>query len=77
MIKILLFAQLQEEIGGESIEIDVERSTVKEVKYFFKQQFPTVDLHQAMTAVIEEFAFEDDIVKAGDVIAFLPPVSGG
>ncbi len=76
MIKVLLFAQLQEEMGA-SIVVDCAQCTVREVKEMIKQQYPTVDLQQVMTAVNEEFAFDDDVVKDGDVIAFLPPVSGG
>ena len=30
-----------------------------------------------MTAVNEEFAQDDEVIQAGDEIAFIPPVSGG
>jgi molybdopterin synthase sulfur carrier subunit len=30
-----------------------------------------------MTAINEEFALEDDVITKEDVIAFIPPVSGG
>lgn len=30
-----------------------------------------------MVAINEEYANEDDIIQTGDVIAMIPPVSGG
>jgi len=34
-------------------------------------------LDQVLTAINEEFAIDEDIVKDGDTVAFIPPVSGG
>lgn len=77
MIKILLFAHLQEEIGKDALMMDTDSCTVQQVKQYIHTHYPTVNLHQVMTAVNEEFFFDEDVVKDGDVIAFLPPVSGG
>ena len=77
MIKILLFAQLQEDIGQDSLVLDVNGWTVKQVKDYLLEQYPQVTLQAVMTAINEEYAFDDDSVKDGDTIAFLPPVSGG
>lgn len=77
MIKILLFAGLQEEIGSDSLLMDSTEATVQEVKIYVQSVYPFVDLQQVITAVNEEFSNEDDIVMSGDTIAFLPPVSGG
>ncbi|EEM84093.1 Molybdopterin converting factor (Subunit 1) [Bacillus thuringiensis serovar huazhongensis BGSC 4BD1] len=32
---------------------------------------------EIMVAINEEYANEDDIIQTGDVIAMIPPVSGG
>lgn len=77
LIKILLFAGLQEEIGTDSLNMDCKECTVLEVKNYVLSNFPLVDLQQVITAVNEEFSNEDDKVISGDVVAFLPPVSGG
>ncbi|QCR32367.1 molybdopterin converting factor subunit 1 [Lysinibacillus sp. SGAir0095] len=77
MIKILLFASLQEEIGSDSLLLEDTECTVKEVKNFIESKYPYVDLQQVLTAVNEEFSNEETIVKSGDIVAFLPPVSGG
>jgi len=51
--------------------------TVKEVKAELAQQYSDLPLESVMTAINEEFAFDDDIIEENDVIAFIPPVSGG
>lgn len=77
MIKVLFFAQLQEEMGTDFLELDSHFLSVKDVKNYVASQNPLVNLQQVMTAVNEEFALDDEMVKDGDIIAFLPPVSGG
>ena len=77
MIKILLFAGLQEDIGKDTLLMDSAESTVKEIKNYVQSLYPIVDLQQVISAVNEEFSNEETIVKNGDIVAFLPPVSGG
>ncbi|MBO2537681.1 molybdopterin converting factor subunit 1 [Rummeliibacillus suwonensis] len=77
MIKILLFAYLQEEIGKDSLSMETDGCSVQQVKNYIHTHYPTTNLDQVMAAVNEEFSFDEDVVKDGDVIAFLPPVSGG
>ena len=77
MIKILFFAGLQEEISSDSLMMESAEATVQEVKRYVQSIYPNVDLQQILTSVNEEFSNGDDIVKSGDIIAFLPPVSGG
>ena len=77
MIKILLFAQLQEDIGQNTLLLDANGWTVKQVKDYLVEKYSQATLQAVMTAINEEYAFDHDIVKDGDTIAFLPPVSGG
>ena len=76
MIKIIFFAHLREEIGA-TIHYENAQCTVQEVIHYVKQLYPQASLASTMVAVNEEFASEEHLVKAGDVVAFLPPVSGG
>ena len=76
MIKILFFAQLQEEIGS-SIQYDCSQCTVQDIRAYVERLYPQVTLVGAMSAINEQYATDEDIVKDGDVVAFLPPVSGG
>lgn len=77
MINILLFAHLQEAIGESKLSVELSNHTVKQIKEWMETQYPQVSLHHVMTAVNEEFATETTIVKEGDTIAFIPPISGG
>ena len=77
MIKILLFAQLQDEIGVESLELELSNITVTQLKQELITKFQFPSLEHTMVAVNEEYALEEDTIQSGDVVAFIPPVSGG
>jgi len=76
-MKILLFAHLQEEAGTGELKMEKARATVSDVKQHLKQNYGLSQLDQAMTAVNEAYALDEDEVSANDTIAFIPPVSGG
>lgn len=77
MIEVLLFADLQDAVGKSKITIDADGITIKELKnkWLATYELPTLD--HAMVAINEEYADENAIVSKGDVVAFIPPVSGG
>ncbi|MFF2175137.1 molybdopterin converting factor subunit 1 [Lysinibacillus sp. NPDC058147] len=77
MINILLFAHLQEIIGESKLCVDLSDRTVGQIKEWVEMQYPQVNLQHVMTAVNEEFATDTTVVKNGDTIAFIPPISGG
>ena len=77
MITILLFAHLQEAIGESELRVELSDSTVGQMKEWLEKQYPNLSLQSMMTAVNEEFATDDMILKDGDTLAFIPPISGG
>lgn len=77
MIKVLLFAHLQEKVGKESILIERKETTVRDIRDYMLSVYDIGNLENVMIAVNEEYALDDDMVNAGDVVAFIPPVSGG
>lgn len=77
MIKVLFFAELEEIVGSRELTIEKEEMTVPELKEYLKEQFPTLPVDRAMMAINEEYVEETDLVKANDIVAFIPPVSGG
>lgn len=77
MITILLFAHLQEELGKDRLELELEELSVKRLKKLLVDKYNLSKMEQVMTAINEEYALDDDSVKSGDVVAFIPPVSGG
>ncbi|MCU5377314.1 molybdopterin converting factor subunit 1 [Bacillus cereus] len=77
MIEVLLFAHLQEEVSKPVLHIDCENITVAELKEVLIRKYNVAISSEIMVAINEEYAHEDDIIQTGDVIAMIPPVSGG
>lgn len=77
MIDVLFFAELQEVLGKEKLSIDVAELTVDELKTTYLKKYDLPNIDQAMIAVNEEYAQGSTVLKDGDTVAFIPPVSGG
>lgn len=78
MIRVLLFADLQEKAGIREIEISAEKLTINGIRKHIMELYPQLTaIKTAMPAVNEEYAEGEQVVKAGDIVAFIPPVSGG
>ena len=78
-ITILFFGMATDLVGASSSTIPLREEISLET--FKKQLFETypelTSLHQFTIAINEEYASNDRIVKPGDTIAIIPPVSGG
>jgi len=74
--KVMFFAHLRDAVGEESVSLDFTGKTVAEAKEILSEQYG-VNLDSVMAAVNEEFASDEDVLSDGDVVAFIPPVSGG
>ncbi|WP_263701403.1 molybdopterin converting factor subunit 1 [Bacillus thuringiensis] len=78
MITILLFANLREEVGLDRLVIsEKEEMTVQQLKEWLTASYGLQSLDKVMAAVNEEFVTNEEMIKAGDIVAFIPPVSGG
>lgn len=78
MIELLFFAQLQEEVGQKSLSVAANNMTVNDIITTHLKDYEINDLlNEAMIAVNEEYSEGDTVVASGDVVAFIPPVSGG
>ncbi|SFJ84349.1 MULTISPECIES: molybdopterin converting factor subunit 1 [unclassified Bacillus (in: firmicutes)] len=77
MITVLLFSHLQEEAGTHQLQIDVQNLTVAELKELVMKDYNVSLSQHIMVAINEEYANEDDMIQDGDVVALIPPVSGG
>lgn len=80
-VEVLFFATLRDLAGTDSdtVLLPIEETTVKEFREFILDRYPNLNAHlsSAITAVNEEFAFDEDPIRDQDRIAFFPPVSGG
>ena len=78
MITILLFANLREEVGSDRLVIlEKQEMTVQQLKEWLKTSYCLPSLDRVMVAVNEEFVTNEEMIKTGDIVALIPPVSGG
>ncbi|MBE5104670.1 molybdopterin converting factor subunit 1 [Bacillus thuringiensis] len=77
MIRVLLFANLQEEAGVSELQIEEENITVAQLKEIVAKEYNVPVSAPIMVAINEEYANEDDKIQSGDIVALIPPVSGG
>ena len=74
------FASYREKAGRSQLEVEVPaNSTVADVSAVIHKRFPQItDVTEGLLlAVNAEFAESDHVLKEGDEVAFIPPVSGG
>lgn len=78
-IKTLFFGITTDFVGESEIQIDVaENTSVKAFKSVLKKAYFQLEkINSYAIAVNEEYAHDDVILKNGDVVAVIPPVSGG
>ncbi|TMN23895.1 molybdopterin converting factor subunit 1 [Lentibacillus cibarius] len=77
MINVLFFADLREAAGSEKVSVEADGLSVSELKTKLLSSYELNNLDHAMVAVNEEYSQDDTLLKRGDVVAFIPPVSGG
>ena len=78
-IKILFFGITKDLIDNNSLQYNLkENASIKELKEALKLDYPSLkNIQEFAIAVNEEYANDNIIIKEGDVIAIIPPVSGG
>ncbi|WP_338471090.1 molybdopterin converting factor subunit 1 [Niallia sp. XMNu-256] len=76
MNNILFFAHLRDVVGQDHVEMEANGLTVTGLKQQIAEKYD-LKVDNIMVSINEEFATGDDIIQNGDVIAFIPPVSGG
>ena len=59
------------------MQIDYGNITVAELKDILVKEYNITISNQIMVAINEEYANKDDIIQTGDIVAMIPPVSGG
>lgn len=77
MISLRYFAGLREQTGVSEEQVDMAGRTVEELWRWATEKYPDFLSGAARVAVNEEYALPTDVLEAGDVVAFIPPVSGG
>lgn len=78
-IKILFFGIARDLAQENSVELEVEKnSKIADVLKRLQKQYPKMkNIQEFSIAVNEEYAEIETVIKANDVVAIIPPVSGG
>jgi molybdopterin converting factor subunit 1 len=78
-IQLLLFGIVADLVGENSIELNLSDNTnVKELKEELIHTYPQLKNYTTYAvAVNETYALDDVSLKENDVVAIIPPVSGG
>ena len=77
VIKVHYFARLRELTGKSEETLEKNTITVEELLSWAENTYPGFGKDTIHVAVNEEYALKSDVIQAGDVCAFIPPVSGG
>ena len=78
-ISVILFGIARDIVGERHLKLSVnETCQVDELKEIIVNKFPKFeDLKHISVAVNSEYARGETVLKPGDEIAIIPPVSGG
>src|ERR1700756_4559473 len=79
-IRVLFFGVLKELVGRSSETIELpEGATVEAVLHYYSRQAPRLEamLPSLALSVNQEYSRGDWVLRPGDEVALLPPVSGG
>ncbi len=78
-MNVLLFGISADLIGASRLEFELEKqSSVADFKELFQEKYSNVtQLNSYAVAVNENYASDDLKLQENDVIAIIPPVSGG
>jgi len=85
MIKVLFFAQTRELIGIDSVELEGPFETVESIRAHLVEEGAekngkwdlALEPGKLLAAVNQSIVPLDTQLKAGDEVAFFPPVTGG
>jgi molybdopterin converting factor subunit 1 len=79
-IKLRLFAILKERAGADELQLDLrEGASISDASALIAEKFPALrdHLRRAAFAVNREYSQQSTVLKHGDELAIIPPVSGG
>ncbi|MDP3353261.1 MAG: MoaD/ThiS family protein [Flavobacteriaceae bacterium] len=78
-IKLLFFGITQDLVGNHIIDLNIENSiSVVELKSELFKQYPNLNkFPNFAVAVNEQYANEETLINDKDIVAIIPPVSGG
>lgn len=78
-IQLLLFGITTDLLGASSLEINLDKkSSIKDLKEVLLAQYPKLEnINSYAIAVNETYKTDETQLNENDVVAIIPPVSGG
>ena len=81
-VELLFFGQLKERLKCSKLSLEITQPlTILELKLRLVSQYPHwqpwLEERELLAALNQIMSSSDEIVKAGDELAFFPPVTGG
>lgn len=78
-INTLFFGITKDLVGTSQLQVEVdENSSIADFKAVLQDEFSQLEnINSYAIAVNEEYATDADVLKENDVVAVIPPVSGG
>lgn len=79
-LEVKLFAVARQRVGADAVTIEVaDDARVSDVRQALCQQYPALSdvMRLMMVAVATDYASDDTLLRPGQEIALIPPVSGG
>jgi len=79
-VKVLFFGRLKDVFGRSEESLDVnDASTIEQLFALYSERVPELAKYRSSVVASrnQEFAAWDTLLRSGDEVAFLPPVSGG
>jgi len=78
-INTLFFGITTDLVGTSQLQVEVdENSSIADFKAVLQDEFSQLkNINSYAIAVNEEYATDADVLKENDVVAVIPPVSGG
>jgi molybdopterin synthase sulfur carrier subunit len=73
---IKTFGPIREQLGAD-YQLDIEIDNVKSLREQLHVRHPHIQWSAVAVAVNKYYATDDVLIKNGDEIALIPPVSGG
>ena len=77
-IQVIYFAKVRDLVGHSEEELELsENMHVHSLVDFLEKRHAHLQMNGVRVAVNEEFVGGEHVLKSGDVVALIPPVSGG
>lgn len=77
MITVHYFAGIREMTGTAHESLPFSGRTLAQLQEMLAEKYPAMRGSTVQFAVNEEYALADEVLSEGDIVALIPPVSGG